>query len=259
MELDGEPATTEQIAALALTNYGHFTTMLVDGGRVRGLSLHLRRLGADCGRLFDVELDTDRVRRYVRRALGEVSEPVVVRVTCYDPRLDVGSVGGDAEPRILVTTRRAPHGIPSPLRLRTATYQRERPDVKHVGLFGALQVRRAAQRAGYDDVALLNQDGTLSELATSNLGFVRDGRVIWPRSPWLPGVTMALLDDALDEPGLAEPVTPDNLRSLDAAFATNAVAGVRAITSIDGVTWSPAHSALRRLRDLYERVPAEKV
>ena len=32
------------IESLALTNYGHFTTMRVEDGRVRGLGMHLDRL-----------------------------------------------------------------------------------------------------------------------------------------------------------------------------------------------------------------------
>lgn len=43
MELDGRSVMADELARLALYNYGHFTTMRVDAGRVRGLSLHLRR------------------------------------------------------------------------------------------------------------------------------------------------------------------------------------------------------------------------
>ena len=79
--------------------------------------------------------------------------------------------------------------------------------MKHIGLFGALQRRRAAQREGFDDVLLLNPDGSISELATSNIGFVRDGRIVWPRSEYLQGTTMALIQQALDEPVVSESLT----------------------------------------------------
>lgn len=69
MELNGVPPTVDQITVLALTNYGHFTTMLVDDNRVRGLSLHLDRLARDCRELFDTTLELDRVRDLVRHAL----------------------------------------------------------------------------------------------------------------------------------------------------------------------------------------------
>src|SRR5437879_3311167 len=124
MELNGAPVTLDALKALALTNYGHFTSMLVDDHRVRGLSLHLRRLARDCRLLFDVELDTDRVRHFVRHALADAGQPTVARVTVYDPMLEMGSIGADADPHILVTTRAASAGEPAPWRLQAVSYQR---------------------------------------------------------------------------------------------------------------------------------------
>lgn len=257
MELNGVPATVDQIKALALTNYGHFTSMLVEDSQVRGLSLHMQRLARDCRHLFNADLDADQVRDYVRKAVASSEQPTVVRVTVYDPALDLGTIGADAHPHILVTTRSAAQGQPKPWRLQTISYRREEPSVKHVGLFGAMKHRRSAQREGFDDVLFLNPDGTISEIATSNIGFVRDGKVIWPRSEYLPGITMTLLRQALDEPVISEPLTFPDLRSMDAAFATNAATGIRPITSIDSIEWPVEHAVLRELRDLYADIPAE--
>jgi branched-subunit amino acid aminotransferase/4-amino-4-deoxychorismate lyase len=91
--------------------------------------------------------------------------------------------------------------------LQAVAYLREIPAVKHIGLFGALNRRRVAQREGFDDVLLLNPDGTISEIATSNVGFVREGRIVWPRSEHLAGITMTLIHQALDEPVATEPLT----------------------------------------------------
>jgi branched-subunit amino acid aminotransferase/4-amino-4-deoxychorismate lyase len=93
MEVNGASASLEQVRALALTNYGHFTSMLVQDFRVRGLSLHMERLARDCRQLFGAELDTDAVRHYVRHALPGNPGPVTVRVTVYDPALDLGTIG----------------------------------------------------------------------------------------------------------------------------------------------------------------------
>ncbi|MDR7301823.1 aminotransferase class IV family protein [Haloactinomyces albus] len=257
MELNGAPATIDQIKSLALTNYGHFTSMLVEDQQVRGLSLHMQRLARDCRQLYGVELETDRVRQYIRHALADTTQPTVVRVTIYDPELGLGTIGSDASPAVLVTTRPTPHGSPSPLRLQAVSYRREDPAVKHVGLFGPLRHRRSAQREGFDDVLFLNPDGTISEIATSNIGFVRDGQVVWPRSEYLSGVTMTLLNQALDEPVKAEPLTLAELADTEAAFATNAATGIRPVTSVDGVQWPEDHKVLRELRDLYTDIPAE--
>lgn len=259
MELNGTPATIEQIKALALTNYGHFTSMLVEDNRVRGLSLHLERLVRDCRYLFNRDLDAERVREYVRKALASSDQPTVVRVTVYDPSIGLGSVGDEADPQVLVTTRSAAQGEPKPWRLQSVSYRREEPSVKHVGLFGAMKHRRTAQREGFDDVLFMNPDGTISEIATSNIGFVRDGQIIWPRAEYLSGVTMRLLRQALDEPIVTEPLTLADLSGMDAVFATNAATGVRAITSVDGGGWPGDHEAVRELRELYADIPAEPV
>ena len=132
--------------------------------------------------------------------------------------------------------------------------------MKHIGLFGALQRRRAAQREGYDDVLFMNPDGTISEIATSNIGFIREGRIIWPQAAYLVGITMTLLHQALDEPVATEPLTLSDLAGMDAAFATNAATGVRAVTSVDSTAWRSAeHPMLKELRELYADIPAETV
>jgi branched-subunit amino acid aminotransferase/4-amino-4-deoxychorismate lyase len=257
MELNGAPVTLDALKALALTNYGHFTSMLVDDHRVRGLSLHLRRLTRDCRLLFDVELDTDRVRHFVRHALADAAQPTVARVTVYDPALEMGAIGADADPHILVTTRSASAGEPAPWRLQAVSYQREFPKVKHIGLFGALKRRRAAQREGFDDVLFLNPDGTISEIATSNIGFVRDGQLVWPRSEYLAGVTMTLIHQGLDEPVVTEPLTLADLPGMEAAFATNAATGIRPVASVDATEWPTDHKALRQVREAYADIPGE--
>lgn len=257
MQLNGAPANIDQIKALALTNYGHFTSMLVERGGVRGLSLHMERLVRDCRHLFNVELDTERVRAYVRKALGDSSETTVARVTIYDPAIDLGTVGSDADPAVLVTTRTAAKTQPAPWHLQAVSYRRDDPAIKHIGLYGAMMQRRSAQREGFDDVLFLNPDGTISEIATSNIGFIRDDQVIWPRSECLVGTTMTLLRRALDETVDTQPLTLSDLPTMDAAFATNAATGVRPVVGVDNTQWTADHPLLSKLRDLYAEIPPE--
>jgi branched-subunit amino acid aminotransferase/4-amino-4-deoxychorismate lyase len=255
-ELDGVAADTDQVKTLALTNYGHFTTMRVDEHRVRGLSLHLDRLVRDCWRVFDADLDPDRVRHFVRNALTGASQPIVIRVTVFDPALELGHPGADADPHILVTTRPAAQSPLPALRLQAATYRRDMPDVKHVGLFGSLRHRRIAQRNGFDDVLFTDADATISEAATSNIGVIDGDRVVWPQADWLPGVTMRLLNQARDE-HITAPITLAQLRDFDAAFATNAAVGIRPISTIDDTHWPDEHPILRILRKQCADIPPE--
>lgn len=253
-ELNGEPVGTQALQALALTNYGHFTSMRVVDGRVRGLAHHLERLERDCAALFDTGLDTTRVRDLVRRVLPGRGT-LAVRVTVFDPALGLANLAAPAHPQILVTTRPAAAAPGTPLRVRTAAYVRELPKVKSVGLFGALRHARAARRAGYDDVLFVDAAGRLAEGGTWNVGLVRGGEVVWPDAPCLPGVTRELLR-ATSGHRLAA-VSVDQLGDYDAAFATNAVTGVRAIRRLDARTFPEIHPVVQELRRAYEAIPAD--
>lgn len=260
MILDGQPVTADRLAPLALTPYGHFTTMRTDDGRtVRGLGLHLARLTADCRALFGVELDTGLVRGYLRQALAAEAAPVIARVTVYDPGFDLGRPADARDPRILVSTRAAgdPGGLP-PLRVRSAVHRRADPAIKHVGLYDSLRLRREAQLHGWDDVLFTDPDGLVGEGATWNLGLVRGERLVWPRAEVLAGVTMRLLT-ALHPDHRTEPVRHDELGGYDAAFACNTAIGVRPITAVDGHRFPPAHPVLDRLRGAYWRPAGEEV
>jgi branched-subunit amino acid aminotransferase/4-amino-4-deoxychorismate lyase len=256
-KLNGVPAAIDQLETLALINYGHFTSMRVDKQRVRGLSLHLERLMRDCRQVFDAALDADRIRHLIRQALADVSRPVVVRVTVFDPALQLGSFGADAHPQVLITTRPAAN-FPLPvLSLQSTIYCRDMPHVKHVGLFGSLQRRRIAQRHNFDDALFVNADATITEATTSNVGFVDGDRILWPQADCLAGVTMRLICQARDEDATTVPITLGQLADVDAVFATNAAAGIQPVTAIDAFRWPDEHPILDVLRKEYASRPAE--
>ncbi|MBB4950239.1 branched-subunit amino acid aminotransferase/4-amino-4-deoxychorismate lyase [Kitasatospora gansuensis] len=256
-ELNGRPVRPAELQALALTNYGHFTTMRVTDGRVRGLALHLERLRRDCRALFGTELDLDLVRSYARRAVPG-SGSTMLRLTVFDPALDLGSLGGRADPAVLVTTRPAGDGaMPPPLRVRSVGYVRDQPEVKSVGLFGALRHRRAAQLAGYDDALFVDGTGAVSEGGTWNLGLIRDGEPVWPEAAYLPGTTLELLRGL--RPGRSERVPLTGLSGFQAAFAGNAAIGVRPIAAVDGVELDPGHPLIAELAAAYRDLPGTSV
>lgn len=259
MELNGAPISQSDIAALGLVGYGHFTSMRVEHRAVRGLTQHMDRLARDCRTVFDTELDIDRVRTFIRHALMDVDSAVVVRVTVFDPRITLGMPGADADPAVLVTLREAPPVPETPLTLRSAVYSRDLPRTKHVGLFGALHQRRLAQRDGADDVLFTTADGLISEIATSNIGVIADGHLIWPDAEVLLGVTMRLLSQTLDEEVIVKPITLAELPYVEGAVATNAAVGVRAIGRIDDIELPIDHATVDRLRAEYESVPAQQI
>ncbi|WP_285735028.1 aminotransferase class IV family protein [Nocardiopsis sp. ATB16-24] len=259
MELNGRPVGTGELAGLALYGYGHFTTMLVTDLRVRGLDLHMERLSRDCRTLFDADLDILRVRELARRAAHARSSPSVVRVTVFDPDMDLGRPTTGRSPQILVTTRPAPGATPAPVRLGTRLFTRDVPQVKHTGLFASLRQRRAAQIDGYDDALFRGVDGRVSEGPTWNIGFVDGGGVVWPQAPRLRGVTARLVEraaEALGVPVSTRPIAASAITRMAGAFVTNATTGVRQVSAIDGVHL-PRSSLVERLTDAYAELPCE--
>ncbi len=252
-QLDGRPANVEELQALALTNYGHFTSFRVDDGRVQGLDLHLGRLVHDCRELFAADLDVDLVRHYLREAIP-AQGIAMVRVTVFDPDIDFGHPDRATKPHILITQREAPTLPQSPLSVRAFAYSRTEPAIKSVDLFASLRLRRAAQLTGFDDVLFMDDEQSISEGATWNIGFFDGTDVIWPSAPHLAGVTMRLLQTVRGS--RMSPVGLSDVASMKAVFATNTASGVRAITQIDQFTFPAKPEIVDQLRAKFADIPA---
>ncbi|MFH9867500.1 aminotransferase class IV family protein [Streptomyces lydicus] len=257
--LDGNPVSAGDLLPLALTNVGHFTSMRTEAdGCIRGLALHMDRLMRDSKIVWGVDLDTGRVREYVRQSLEGQDLPCVVRVTVYDPKVEMGRPVDAEEPHIMVSVRGAGALPPEPLRAMSVAYERDLPQVKHCGLFGALHARRTAQLAGFGDALFVGRDGLVSEGGTWNVGFVdREGGVVWPQAPVLPGVTMALLQRHAEH--RTATVSLDQAKDMDAAFATNTSIGVRPLSAIDDTPLPVDHPTLRKLQQMYLTIAGESL
>jgi len=162
-ELNGNAATADDLRALALTNYGHFTSMQVEDGGVRGLDLHLARLDASTRALFGRPLDGDVVRGYLRNALRGFGDAASLRVNVFSRQLHRDRMAEPAEPDVVVSVG-APRRIETtPVRLKSFRYERVLPHVKHVGTFGLFHHRRLAQLDGFDDALFVDASGRVSE------------------------------------------------------------------------------------------------
>lgn len=256
-EVNGRPATAQQLAAPAVVNYGHFTSMQVRDGAVRGLDTHLSRLAHATRTLFGTELDTAAVREYLRHAV-EGAQAVTARVTIF-ARPPWSDVTEPAEPDVLVTLRTPSATGDDAVRLRSVRYERELPEVKHVGTFGLIQHSRAAKLAGFDDALFVTstpgQDGLVSEASIWNVGFYDGRSVLWPQAPMLDGVTQQLLRRGLDRlgvPSITRPLPLARALTQRSAFLCNSGNPARPIAAIDGtdLTVDPDLTAL--LTQAYE-------
>ena len=239
--IDGVPATREDLAHVALVNYGAYTSFRVEDGGVRGLDLHLARLEAEAVELFGEAVGEARLRTLMRRAV-EGRADVWLRVSLFSPEMSPRTPGWTGAPRVMTATFAPPPPLAGSVRLQTQIYQREAPHLKHVATFGLIRARRAARAAGFDDALFVDAQGRVSEGSLWNIGFLRDGAVVWPRAPMLAGVAQALLQRGLEAAGMAtasEPVRLDDLPRFDGAFICNSATPACAVVSIDGHAFPP--------------------
>ncbi|WP_345294865.1 aminotransferase class IV family protein [Luteimonas vadosa] len=247
--MNGANATAEGIAAILANNYGHFTTMQVRGGAVRGLDLHLQRLEDASMELFGAALPRRRILEALQHASqGTGEDGCTLRVTVASPDLDPGRPRGTCHLDLLV--RRAPPAEPgvSPLGLKSFVYQRDLPHLKHVGTFPLFHRRRLAAAAGHDDALLVDREGRVSEGTFWNIGFWHGDAVVWPEAPALRGTCECLLKAGLEALGVAQasrPVALADIAAFEGAFACNS-RGVQPVGRIDGLAWAarPGHLEL---------------
>ena len=255
IEVNGHEPTQAELQEAALNTYGHFTAMQVRAGRTRGLDLHLSRLDQANRTLFGTPLDGDRVRKLIRHALA-------------------GAEATDASVRVIVreglvfVAVRDPFTMPpeATQRLKSATYQRPVAHVKRPGDFAQSYYIDRAEDAGYDDVLLVAEDGTIAEAGIANIAFFEDAQpgaagVVWPAAPVLPGITMQLVAPRLADYGMpsrTEHVTLADLGRFAGACVTNS-RGIAAVTRIDDVKLPIAPEFVKALHEAYDSVPWDTI
>ncbi|KAF1710499.1 class IV aminotransferase [Pseudoxanthomonas kalamensis DSM 18571] len=236
--LNGQPATADDLRALAISNYGHFTSMPVRGGAVRGLDLHLQRLREATAELFATELDEARVREALRHATrmaqGDGSLRLTVFSRDFDYRQPLQSV-----PLDLLTTWSPPAPPSVALRLKSYPFVRPLPQIKHVATFPLFHYRRLARLACFDDALFVEGAGPQAAVVEGtvwNLGLWDGQGIVWPQGPALRGTSERMLQSGLERIGVPQQwrrVRLDELAGFSGAFAANA-SQIQLIAEVDG-------------------------
>jgi branched-subunit amino acid aminotransferase/4-amino-4-deoxychorismate lyase len=200
VEVNGHEADQAAVSLLEHEGWGHFTAMQVRGGRTRGLGFHLSRLAAAHHDMYGRELGGQQVRDRIRHALGGRLD-ASVRV--------YGFWAG------LIVTAREPQDMPRrPHSMTAVHFQRPLARLKHVGSWGQGRFREIALAAGFDEGLLADETGRISEGTITNVGFWRDGTVIWPDAPKLDGITMLVLRRELTAVGIGQAEEPVRVQDL---------------------------------------------
>lgn len=231
---NGRPANVDELRALALVNYGHFTSMQVRDRAVQGLELHRKRLETATRELFGAELDFPSVRERMRQAIAD-NPDCTLRATVFSRSFDYRKPAGSFAPDVLISLSPAASPPAGALRVKSFEFQRPLPHIKHVGTFPLFHYRRLALGQGYDDALFVVAEGRVSEGSVWNLGFWDGTQIVWPEAPALRGTSEQLLQAGLRQSGIAQVVRQVRLPELSgfrAAFTSNA-SGIQSIAGID--------------------------
>ncbi|MGW2026401.1 aminotransferase class IV [Streptomyces decoyicus] len=237
IEINGRPARVEELHRAAAWNYGHFTSMQVRRGAVRGLGLHFERLQAASRELFSTAVDTDsgRIGTLLRQAV-DVELDASVRVTV------IPHESSPVDTDVIVAVSEPASDAPRPaLRVRSATYERDLPHLKHMATMGLTYQALQARENGYDDVLFIGRDGLVREGSVWNVAFWDGEQVVWPQAEVLPGITMQLLQTGLTQAGVPwtiRPVRPVDFPMLLSAAAVNSHCPNQPIGRIDDTDFS---------------------
>jgi branched-subunit amino acid aminotransferase/4-amino-4-deoxychorismate lyase len=258
IEVNGRPATGDELGRVARVNYGHFTSLQVRAGRARGLDLHLARLDAATRELFGSPLDRAATQHWMRQLAGDGDTSL--RVAVHPRAFERDRPGRSMPVDVLVETSPPRSGVQPPRRVRSLRFQRDAPHVKHVGTFPLWHQRRQAQLAGYDDALFLHDGDAIAEGTLWNIGLLDAEGVTWPDAPALDGTSRQLLHAAFLAHGLRSVrrrVSLSELGGFEGAFATNAGCLLQPLGGIDAIPFDTAPARFASLEAAIASIPGQ--
>ncbi len=247
VEVNGQDADESALALLDHEGWGHFTAMQVRNGCTRGLQLHLARLDAAHREIYGKPVDGELVRARIRHALNGRLD-ASVRVYGYWAGL-------------IVTIRGPQEMLSRPYSMTAQHFQRPLARLKHVGSWGQGRFHELATAAGFDEGLFVDETGRISEGNITNVGFWRDGRVIWPDAPKLDGITMLVLQRELTAGGIPQAeavVRVQDLASYDGMMLCNS-RGWACVGRVDDAQIRAEREFTAAISAAYGQCPLERI
>jgi branched-chain amino acid aminotransferase len=254
-----------------LNGWGLFTTLRVVSGEPFAFERHWRRLEKDAER---THLPMPQSADAVRRHLAEVIRANEVREGTARIYLIYNRVGfwrsEEAFPDvdlILYTAGLPPYREPVRLGLRPNGRFAAAPlcSVKTTAWLNNVWHLTEAQKAGFDEVVLLNERGEVAECTAANLFAVQGGRVLTPplTSGCLEGVTRGVLLELAPRLGIAmeeRTLTPGDLRGAEEMFISSTNRNLLGVGALEDHVFAGAPGPVtRRLEEAFAAYVAEYV
>lgn len=230
-----------------ICGWGLFTTVRIARGEAFAYERHWRRLEKDSA-ITRLPLAYSGAK--VRVHLQEVIRANKVQEGCARIYLVWNTVGGwksdekMPEVDLVITTADLPH-YPETVRLAVREHGRHASSplagVKTISWLDSVWASAEAQKAGFDEVVLLNERGEVSECTAANIFALKGDRVVTPplSSGCLEGVTRGVLMEIASDAGttvVEQMLRLEDLYSADEVFITSTNRNVIGVREIDGHT-----------------------
>lgn len=248
-----------------ICGWGLFTTIKIVRGEAFAYERHWRRLEKDSA-LTHVPLTYSGAK--VRLHLQEVIRANEVQDGCARMYLVWNTVGGwrsaEKMPEVdLVITTAALPDYPDMVRLAVREHGRHAASplagVKTISWLSSVWAAAEAQRAGFDEVVLLNERGEVSECTAANIFAVKGDKVLTPplSSGCLEGVTRGVLMEVAADAGtsvLEQTLRPEDLYGADEVFITSTNRNALGVKEIAGHTIADGATGpvTRKLEEVFE-------
>jgi branched-chain amino acid aminotransferase len=230
-----------------ICGWGLFTTVRIVRGEAFAYERHWRRLEKDAAL---TRLPLAHTGAKARVMLQEVIRANQVKDGCARIYLVWNTVGGwrsdEKMPDVdlVITTADLPH-YPDVMRLTVREHGRHASSplagVKTISWLDSVWAVAEAQRAGFDEVVLLNERGEVSECTAANIFAAKGEKVITPplSSGCLEGVTRGILMEIASEAGTSvveQTLRLEDLYGADEVFVTSTNRNAIGVKEIDGHT-----------------------
>lgn len=228
---------------------GLFETMRSYAGVIFGLDDHLNRL---YNSLRQIKIDIPYTGKYLGSKICDTLKLAGIKSAYIRLTITRGEglkgldIGGISRPNVIIAVkplidypdRFYERGV-SVLLVKNTRQNEYSPvsGVKSLNYLNCILARLEAQKGGFDEAILINTSGFVAEGASSNIFFVKKGRLVTPSldSGILPGVTRNVIIEMAKRLGIAvveKRVTPAELTGAKEIFLTNSLAEVLPVTRL---------------------------
>jgi len=119
--------------------------------------------------------------------------------------------------------------------VKSVNIERKNPEVKSANTTPQTEARETAEKDGFKEVLLVNQDGFIKEGSKTNVFFIKDGVVITAGEAVLPGISRHVVLEACKALGIKvelRDLAEEELKDCEAEFLTNSIRGMIATGAV---------------------------